>query len=798
MLKRTCLSVLLLCLAFVSFAQKTGTIKGFVYERATGEPMIFVNVLLEGTTVGVQTDVNGYFSIQAPEGTHTLFTTIIGYDTAKTTVTIKAGDIVTKKLFVGTRQNELKGVEISARKTEKVTQINAGVTTITPREMKLLPSAGGEPDVAQFLQVVPGVVFTGDQGGQLYIRGGSPTQTGILLDGVTIYNPFHSIGLYSVFETDAIRNVDVYSAGFNAQYGNRTSAIVDIRTKDGNKNRLAGKISVSPIMARAMLEGPLKKPKTEGGSGITFMLSAKHSYLDQTSKSIYGGAFGQPFESGLPYGFTDLYGKITFSGENGSKLNLFGFNFDDKAKIFKPNTDSSRGDFSWKARGGGATFVVTPGSSSALISGRFAISRYDISLFDPNYLPSAGSTGGGRTRSSSIDGFESGIEFTYFLPKYSQLKYGIEVSDQHTALTYFTEVGTPTELNRRNTLGALYLMYRKNFGEKLVFEPSFRLQYYAASSDISPEPRLGLKYNISNNVRLKFATGMYAQNIISTKSDRDIVNFFTGFILSPDERIYDTKGKMATSNLQRAYHALGGIEVDIQDVELNLEPWYKNFNQNVELSRIKYLASDPNFTSGFGKAYGVDFSAKYNKNRWYLWGVVSYQKIEYTTTVLEKNIVTLNDNGSLGGKTLSQAFPPPFDRRMNSNMLVAYTAGKNKDWELSARFNYGSPFPFTQTQGFYEQLNPTQGATTNTVATQNGSIGLLYSTTINGGRLSHYHRMDLSARKKFSLSETSNIEATFSVSNIYNRDNIFYVDRTENTRVYQLPIFPSINVTWNF
>ena len=150
---------------------------------------------------------------------------------------------------MATRNVRWKDVEISARKKEKTTKVNVGTTTITPTEIKILPSAGGEPDIAQYLQVLPGVIFTGDQGGQLYIRGGSPTQTGILLDGVTIYNPFHSIGLYSVFETDAIRSVDVTSSGFGAQYGNRTSAIVDIRTKDGNKNRLSGKLSASPIMA---------------------------------------------------------------------------------------------------------------------------------------------------------------------------------------------------------------------------------------------------------------------------------------------------------------------------------------------------------------------------------------------------------------------------------------------------------------------------------------------------------------------------------------------------------------------
>jgi len=318
----------------------TGIIKGFVYDKASGEPVIFTNVILEGTKIGVQTDVNGYFTMtQVKPGTYTLYTSLIGYDTVRATVTVKAGDVVSKKLFLGQRSQELGSVEVSARKTEKQTQVNAGSITVTPREMKLMPSAGGEPDIAQYLQVVPGVVFTGDQGGQLYIRGGAPSHTGILLDGITIYNPFHSIGLYSVFETDAIRNVEIQTAGFNAQYGNRTSAILDVRTKDGNKNRLAGKVSASPIMARAMLEGPLLKAKTEGGSSATFLLSAKHSYLDKTSKSIYG-SLGEPYKYGLPYAFTDLYGKLTYNGDNGSKLNVFGFSFDDRAQVLKHNTST--------------------------------------------------------------------------------------------------------------------------------------------------------------------------------------------------------------------------------------------------------------------------------------------------------------------------------------------------------------------------------------------------------------------------------------------------------------------------
>jgi hypothetical protein len=770
-----------------------GIIKGFVYDKASGEPMIFTNVLLQGTKMGAQTDVDGYFTIsQIPEGTYTILTTLIGYDTFKSSVTIKNGSIITKKIFLAQKETELEGVEITARKTEKVTQINAGTITVTPREMKMLPSTGGEPDIAQYLQVVPGVIFTGDQGGQLYIRGGSPTQTGIMLDGITIYNPFHSIGLYSVFETDAIRNVEIQTAGFNAQYGNRTSAIIDITTKDGNKNRHSGKLSLSPIMARAMVEGPIVKAKREGGSSMTYLLSVKHSYLDKTSKSIYGG-FGEPFESGLPYSFTDVYGKVTINADNGSKLNLFGFNFDDKAKSVNPNTKMVNAEFNWQATGGGATFVITPGTSSALINGKFAYSKYNISTNEVTF----------RNRASSIEGFEGGIDFTYFFKGYSQLKYGFEVSGLYTQLDYANSLGVNTTLDRRNTLGSLFAVYRKNFGDKLILEPGFRMQYYSSLDVFTPEPRIGLKYNATSNVRIKAAGGLYSQNILSTKSDRDIVNFFNGFVLSPDQAIPNTDNERVASNLQRAYHALFGIEVDIKNVELNLEPWYKNFYQNIELSRIKVNVQDPDFTSGTGQAYGIDLSARYNMKRIYLWGVVSYQQVKYKTLVLDGNKVTTVRNPATGqtglvGVTEVATYPPPFDRRWNINLLGSYTAGKKRDWEISARFNMGSPFPFTQTQGFYEDNNLQQNGIATNYLQQNGQIGIIYANDINGGRLSYYHRLDLSVRKRFELSKNSNFETTLSLTNVYNRNNIFYIERLDNTRVFQLPLFPSLNATWNF
>jgi len=782
------LSVLFVLCSFIGFAQNNTVIKGFVYEKGSGEPMPSTLIVLKGTKVGVQTDVNGYFSMQVPPGPYTIFTVLMGYDTTEVSGTIQQGQVISEKLFINTRAKTLKDVEISAAAKEKMTQIKIGTTTVTPREMKLLPSAGGEPDIAQYLQVIPGVVFTGDQGGQLYIRGGSTTQTGILLDGVTIYNPFHSIGLYSVFETDAIRNVDVMTGGFNAQYGNRTSAIVDVHTKDGNKSRLAGKASVSPIMARAMLEGPLMKPKKEGGSSISFLVSAKGSYINTTSKSIYG-SFGEPFKSGLPYSFADLYGKVTLSGDNGSKLNVFGFNFNDKAAILNAQTYAKAADFHWSATGAGATFVVTPGSSAALIDGKFAYSKYRVS-FDQ--------VATNTPRSTGIDGFEGGINFSYFLPHYSLLKYGIEVSGYHTSLDYTNDFQKTTTIDNQSTNAAAFVLYRRNFGDKFVFEPSLRVQYYSKISKISPEPRVGVKYNITESVRLKAAAGMYSQNILSTKSDRDIVNFFSGYLQSPDQTIINTDNSKINTNLQTAYHLLGGIEVDVNRVEFNLEPWYKNFTQNIELSRIKAFTSDPDFLSGYGKAYGVDLSMKYVHNRIYLWTVFSYQKVQYTTLIPDSLPYNFYNASNISDRYHKESYPPPFDTRFNMNIFAAYTFGKKSDLDVSLRFNLRSPFPFTQTQAFYENINAGANGVNTNYNTANGILGVLYGSQLNAGRLSWYHRLDLSVKKRFKLSNFSNIESTFSVTNVYDRDNIFYVDRVTNVRVYQLPIFPSLNVTWNF
>ena len=196
------------------------------------------------------------------------------------------------------------------------------IITATPKDMARVVAIGGEPDFAQYLQTTPGVVTTGDQGGQMYIRGGSPIQNKVLLDGMTIYNPFHSIGFFSVFDTDIMRSADIYTGGFSAMYGGRISSIMDITTIDGNKKRHTGKISVNPFGSKLKLEGPIKKlNEANDNSTSSYIFSGKTSYLEQSSKTFYNYID----TNGLTFNFTDLYGKISVNGLTGSKFNLFGF-----------------------------------------------------------------------------------------------------------------------------------------------------------------------------------------------------------------------------------------------------------------------------------------------------------------------------------------------------------------------------------------------------------------------------------------------------------------------------------------
>ena len=739
---------------------QTGIVRGNVYDKTTGEPIIYGTVRLAGTTTGTSTDLNGFFSLPDVEpGDYVLVATYVGYDSVGVEITVASGTIVYRRLNMEESSVDLDVVQVSAEKIKSRTEVKISSVTVSPKQIRALPSTGGEADIAQYLSVIPGVVFTGDQGGQLYIRGGSPIQNKILLDGMTIYNPFHSIGFFSVFETETIRNVDVLTGAFNAEYGGRISAVVDIKTREGNKKRLAGIVSANPFQAKVLLEGPIVKLKEDGGGSTSFLLTAKRSYIDETSKRIYEYVADSV---GLPYNFTDVYGKLSFVSENGSKLDLFGFNFDDQVDF------TGLADLNWTSTGGGARFTLIPSSSSMIVGGTISYSKYESQIQEADENP----------RSSGISGFTAGLDFTYFGKNDSELKYGFEVNGFNTDFRFTNFINNTIEQRSFNTEISGFFKYKTKIN-KLIFEPSLRIQYYASLPEFSIEPRFGLKYNVNDNLRIKAAGGLYSQNLVSSVNERDVVNLFVGFLSGPEETIFKPGSTEATDHkLQKSVHGIFGVEYDItNNLEINVEPYYKRFNQLIGLNRNKLSGVDPNFSTETGDAYGIDFLIKYQTKQLYLWFTYSLGYVN-------------RDDGF-------QEYPTLFDRRHNINALATYTFGSDRDWELSARWNMGSGFPFTLTQGFFQEYNFQDGISTDVLGS-NGDLGIIYSDDRNSGRLPYYHRLDMSLKKYFKFSKTTELETVLSVTNAYDRDNIFFFDRVRYDRVNQLPILPSLGVIFKF
>ncbi len=757
----------ILFLAFLALphlitAQKTvnGSIRGNVYDKETAQPVSFATIRVEGANLGTISDVNGFFSIpNVPVGNYQVSVTLTGYDSYSMDVVVKKGEIAYQNISITESGQNLGEIVINGRKQQAKTEVQVSKISVTPKQIKSLPSAGGQSDIAQYLTVLPGVIFTGDQGGQLYIRGGSPVQNRILLDGMTIYNPFHSIGFFSVFETELIRNVDVLTGGFNADYGGRISAIVDVKTREGNRKRLSGQVSAGPFQAKAILEGPIVPIKKDNNSSVSFVVAAKKAIINDLDSKLYPNINDSV---GIPFDYRDFYGKLSFLSGNGSKFNVFGFNYTDGVNY--PATQ-----FGWQSGGGGIDFTLVPTNSNTIIDGTLTFSNYDSQIEEADRQP----------RTSGISGYYGALNFKN-LGRDNEVVYGLALTGFRTEFEFLNFRNITTKQNDNTTEISGYVRWKRKIGP-LVIEPGFRLQYYQSLGDLSPEPRLGLKYNISDKLRFKLAAGLYSQNLLSSVNERDIVNLFVGFLSGPEETVYQPNSTIPTKDrLQKAIHSVGGFEIDVtKNFELNIEGYYKKFTQLLSLNRFKNEVTDPNFFVETGDAYGIDVSIKLEGKRSYLWGSYSF------------GFVTRDDG--------EQVYPPVFDRRHNLNLVGTYLLGKNKKWELGARWNFGSGFPFTLTQGFYTNFNFDDGLGTDVnTGNPDGLPGIVYASKRNSGRLPYYHRLDLSLKRTFKFSKYSSLEATASATNVYDRPNIFYYDRVRAERVNQLPLMPGLSLAFQF
>ena len=770
---RKILVLALMLLPLTMMAQNT--VKGTVTDNTSGESIPFCTVTLKDTKHYASTDINGlYILTKIPDGKYTLQIRYVGYNDFEQEVTLSSGRSVNINAKLTPSVETLKDVVITGNRIEeRKVETSVSVEKITASQIQQLPSIGGTADLAQYMQVLPGVNSTGDQGGQLYIRGGSMIQNLCLLDGMIVYNPFHSIGLYSIFETDIILNANIYTGGFGAEYGGRLSSVIDISTRDGNKRRHSGKVGLNTFGANVILEGPLKKETSDNPSAITYLLMAKNSFLSHSSTLFY------PYiQGGLPYDFLDLYGKVSFNSGTGSKLSLFGFRFDDQVLGYH-----SIADYHWNNYGAGGNFALVTGTSS-VIDGCIAFSDYSIALVDQSNKP----------KSSEINGFNARLDITNFYGK-DNLKVGVNMEGYATKYQYTNQYAIPLNQDENTTIISIYASYHMNKGDWLI-DPGVRFVYYASLNDPQVEPRISAKYIASDRFRVKLAAGMYSQELLDARSDNDIVNLFNGFLTGSSYLDLPTiyQGEPVTSCIQKAQHLVAGVEYDFSNhLTGNAEVYLKNFGQLLNMNPHQlYDRGDPAYTNGGvfekpqyyltdfvierGFATGLDLSLCYDLERLYVWATYSLGYVQRTDEV--------------------QTYTPHYDRRHTINLLATYSMGEHREWEVSGHWSFGSGYPFTKTLGVYEDLN-LGGSISGNYTNENGTMGIYYDQ-LYGGRLPVYHRLDLSGKRRFSIGSRSILDVNLSITNVYNRNNLFYYDRITSQRVDQLPLLVSLGISFSF
>ena len=751
---------------------QASTIRGYVLERGSQVPLEYAEVQLQGHDLKVFTNGDGFFQINdAPVGQQTIEVLRVGYAKQTRKVDVKYARASFERFLMEESTIELVGVVVNAKRQEQQTKVATASIQLSPKTIGTF-SIGGEPDLVRALQVLPGVITTGDQGGQLYIRGGAPIQNLIKLDGMILYNPFHSIGFFSVFDTDILQKADIYTAGFGAKYGGRTSSVMDIKTRTGNRERIAGKVTASTYMAKLLLELPIGEANDQGLAPSSLLISTKKSYLDKVAPYIYPHASTQ--YGGIPFQFEDLYMKYTIEADGGSKLNIYGFDFNDAVSF------SGDKSISWHAVGQGAEFLIVPPSSATLIEGHLATSSYKIQSTELENRP----------RDSEISGFNGGLDFTYLLRDHDEFQYGLEFIGYRTDYQYTNTVGRQFQQLQNTPELAAYMDYKMEIGRWLI-QPGLRIHNYGSLAITRVEPRLGAKVNVTENFRLKASAGKYSQNLVAANSDRDVVNLFYGFLSGDTDLPSQFDGQLLRNKLQTADHLVLGMETNLTDRwTLEVEAYAKRFNQITNINRYKIYDDIPayddepellkkDFIVESGMAKGLDFLLTYEDKHWYLWTVYSYGKVTRFDGVVD--------------------YPPHYDRRHNANMVVSYTT--DKDWVFNLRWNYGSGFPFTPIKGYYELLPFTepdgQPYVDYTYPRSNGQMGILYGG-LNSQRLPDYHRMDVTISKSWKMANHQVLDLSFAATNVYNRANIFYYDTPKAERVNQLPIMPTLMLGYAF
>ncbi len=725
----------LLLINTVTSAQ-TGTLRGTVIDSAKGEVLPFANIIISGTKLGTSTDLNGNFTITGvPAGIHTAAVSYLGYKADSISVEIKRGKVTQVNIPLSPINIELEEIEMVGEKMVRPNETNLGLQKITIRELELLPKSV-ETDIFRSLQFVPGVQSTGDVSARYYVRGGGSNQNLVLLNGVSVYNPFHALGLFSIIDPEMINAVEFYKGGFSADLGGRLSSVLDLVTKDGNKNYYGGSAAISFLTAKAAVEGPIP-------SG-SFILTGRKSLFSNTLKKFIN-------LKDAPFEFYDISGKISYAnteGESLTKISLHGFNSQDKLV----NESPYKADYKWTNNIYGAYWFQAWEDVPIYSETNFSVSSFRGDI-DPKY-------GLSKQRHNDITDVTLGTDFTNIFSNRDEIKLGWELKSVSTSFNFENLQGIKSAVADKGFHFTFYGKYKFLRFEDLGMDVGARVNAItmAKTRSATIEPRVNLTYVLYPGIKLKGAWGIYTQELITLTDENEIISIFEPWLITPDYL-----------KIPEAIHYVAGLDITtLGNVNLSIEAYYKDLKYTAEVNQLKADEIDPDFIQGSGEAYGTEFQLRYSNP------FVAFTG-SYSLSWTYRNI-----NGWISY--------PKYDARHVVTTNLAFDFGSG--WYGSISWFFNSGLPFTQILGYYDKLFFEE-------LFNKGLYGYYLPYTIlddpNLGRLPTYHRLDLSVTKRVKFFFT-NTEISLSVMNVYDRQNIFYFERATGERVNMLPFFPTATI----
>jgi len=726
-------------LGTTSVSAQTASLRGFVTSGSSGEPIIGVNVALDnfsGRLLGAITDGDGFFLISGIHpGEYELRATFVGFRAYVDTLDVESDARMLVNIVISTDAIQMGEVSVVAEREGGAARVTAGQQTIRPADIESIPTPDVTGDLVSYLSTVPSVVLMGDRGGQVFIRGGEPTQNLTLLDGMEIYQPFHVLGFYSAFSSEIVSRADVYAGGFGSEFSGRISSVIDVHSRNGNKRRFGASAAMSPFTNAGHIEGPLIRNR------ISFLAAARYSTLDQIAAHYV--------DAPLPFVFDDVFGKLHIRVADNQQLSISGLKTFDRGTLTPTDDIFGRSDeISWRNTALGLRYLVAPRTLPILGELLVSVSRLE-SGYGPREAP---------TRTSDLELVNIGINLTNF-GRGAEFNWGFFLRTPTTTTSLdglFQNLtlgrGAPTNI------GA-YFEPEIHFGRGLYIRPGASIATMGTTGDYF-EPRLRMRLDRGIHT-WSAAAGIYRQVTVGLSDRRDATSIFTAWAQTPSEKA------------MRSVHAILGYRVEpLPWLEFSIE----GFHKTIDNVFVGEWTAFPGFTLRLQEAHGwsngLDLRLEVRGSRFY--GFVNYG-LSSTRYDIDPDGPAVFDPGP---------YRPPHDRRHQVNVLAKTEVF---GFDVSTRWQFGSGLPYTPVQGFDGFILMDSAVDVTDVR---GFPRVIYEPVPYGAILPSYHRLDFTVERAFSLPLGGELVAQIGLLNAYDRANLFSLDLLTARRSDQLPIVP--------